>query len=374
MSNSPLPADPAAGLAGRRGGAPDPRGWESLLDGVPAPLVVVDAAGVVSARNQAAVDLVGSSRRLLRGRRVAAALPLDFDVATAVAQVVADESSFVRRDARLLLGPGRERLVAVRIGPLAGPVPGAVLLLDDESGVQREVERTRQAGRLEALGTMAATLAHEIRNPLGAIRGAAQILDGMCDDPDGCEGIAVILREADRLARLVDQVLGVARDNSITRRPVNIHRVLDRVVELLTLELGIDPMAVAAREFDPSLPEVAGSEDRLVQLFFNLAKNGIDASPAGVPVVLRTRLSPVRVRRGKGIARRISVTVLDRGTGMTEAARSRLFTPFFTTKEGGTGLGLALCARIVEEHDGEIEVRRRRDGGTRVEVWLPLAG
>lgn len=374
MSESQPPAADDSALDAGEGGLHDGGRWEALLDGVPAALVAVDAAGVVTACNQTAVDLVGSSRRLGRGRRVAAAVPLNFDVAAAVAKVIAEESPFSRHDARLLLGPGRERLVAVRIGPVAGAVPGAILLIDDQSGVQRTVERTRQAGRLEALGTMAATLAHEIRNPLGAIRGAAQILDGMCDDPDGCEGIAVILREADRLARLVDQVLGVARGDSTARRPVNIHRVLDRVVELLTLELGIDSMAVAAREFDPSLPDVVGSEDRLVQLFFNLAKNGIDASPAGVPVVLRTRLSSVRVRRGETAARRLSVTILDRGTGMTEETRDRLFTPFFTTKEGGTGLGLALCARIVEEHDGEIEVRPRRDGGTRVEVWLPLAG
>jgi len=374
VSEPPLPAAGDSALDAGAPGSRDSGRWESLFDGVPAPLVVVDAAGVVTARNQAAVDLVGSSRRLGRGRRVAAAVPLDFDVATAVTRVIAEESPFLRRDARLLLGPGRERLVAVRIGPVAGAAPGAILLIDDQSGLQREVERTRQAGRLEALGTMAATLAHEIRNPLGAIRGAAQILDTMCDDPDGCEGIAVILREADRLARLVDQVLGVARGGGATRRPVNIHRVLDRVVELLTLELGIDPMAVAAREFDPSLPAVVGNEDRLVQLFFNLAKNGIDASPAGVPVVLRTRLSPVRVRRGRTAARRLSVAVLDRGTGMTEEAQGQLFTPFFTTKEGGTGLGLALCARIVEEHDGEIELTPRPGGGTQVEVWLPLAG
>jgi len=372
--SEPLPVDRTSGRERGGGGTREVGWWEALLDGVPAPLVAVDGAGVVMARNQAAVDLVGSSRRLGPGRRVAAAVPLDFDVAATVAQVIADASPFLRRDARLLLGPGRERLVTVRIGPVAGASPGAILLIDDESGVQREVERTRQAGRLEALGTMAATLAHEIRNPLGAIRGAAQILDGLCDDPDGCEGIAVILREADRLARLVDRVLGVARGGGATRRPVNIHRVLDRVVELLTLELGIDPMAVAAREFDPSLPAVVGNEDRLVQLFFNLAKNGIDASPAGVPVVLRTRLSPVRVRRGKRAARRLSVTVLDRGAGMTEEARGHLFTPFFTTKEGGTGLGLALCARIVEEHDGEIELTPRRGGGTQVEVWLPLMG
>jgi len=370
----PPAADRTSGPDAGDRGARDGGWWEALLDGVPAALVAVDGAGVVTARNQAAVDLVGSSRRLGRGRRVAAAVPLDFDVVAAVTRVIAEESPFLRRDARLLLGPGRERLVAVRIGPVAGPVPGAILLIDDESGLQREVERTRQAGRLEALGTMAATLAHEIRNPLGAIRGAAQILDGMCDDPDGCEGIAVILRETDRLARLVDQVLGVARSGGAAHRPVNIHRVLDRVVELLVLELGLDSVAVAAREYDPSLPAVVGSEDRLVQLFYNLAKNGLDASPAGVPVVLRTRLSPVRVRRGKSAARRLSVAVVDRGAGMTEEALARLFTPFFTTKAGGTGLGLALCARIVEEHDGEIEVRPRPDGGTRVEVWLPLAG
>ncbi len=358
-------------LGGEGGALP----WEALFDALPAAVVAVDGDGALLAWNQGAVGLVGSSRRLRRGRKVDAALPLDFDVAAAVARVVADGAVYLRRDTLLCLGPGQERAVAVRIGPVAAAGgPAAVILIDDEASLQRQVERTRQAGRLEALGAMAATLAHEIRNPLGAIRGAAQIIDGLCDDPDGREGIAVILREADRLARLVEQVLGVARDGGEERRPVNIHRVLDRVVELLALELGLDRVAVAAREFDPSLPRVVGNEDRLVQLFFNLAKNGIEASPPGVPVVLRTRLSEVQVRRGERRRRRLSVAVIDRGAGLTEEARARLFTPFFTTKRGGTGLGLALCARIVAEHEGEIEVRPRQGGGTRVEVLLPLEG
>jgi len=364
-------SDPAALAGSDRGEA----AWEALFDGLPVAVVAVDRHGGVVAWNQGALGLIGSSRRLARGQPVAAAMGLDFDVGAAVARVVAEGTVYLRRDARLLLGPDHERGVAVRIGPVAAAAEGsaaAVLLIDDEGSFQREVERTRQAGRLEALGTMAATLAHEVRNPLGAIRGAAQILATVCDDSDGREGIAVILREADRLARLVEQVLGVARAGATVVRPVNIHRVLDRVVELLVLERPIDPLAVVAREYDPSLPEVVGSEDRLVQLFYNLAKNGLEASPAGIPVVFRTRLSPVRVRRGKEGARRLSVAVIDRGAGLTEAARESLFTPFFTTKEGGTGLGLALCARIVEEHDGEIEVRPQRGGGTRVEVWLPL--
>ncbi|RMF88465.1 MAG: hypothetical protein D6739_00045, partial [Nitrospirae bacterium] len=201
----------------------------------------------------------------------------------------------------------------------------------------------------------------------------AQILEGLAPDPEGREGAAVILREVDRLARLVEQVLGVARAAPAAMGRVNIHRVLDRVVELLAMELGRDPLAVAGRDYDPSLPEVAGNEDRLVQLFFNLAKNGLEASPPGVPVVLQTRIAPRRVVRRGGGARHLVVRVLDRGAGIDPEARARLFTPFFTTKAGGTGLGLPLCARIVEEHAGEIEVRPRRHGGTRVEVWLPLA-
>jgi two-component system nitrogen regulation sensor histidine kinase GlnL len=350
-----------------------------LLDNLPAGVVATDAAGEVIWGNQTAGDLVGSVMDFHVGRPLGAVLRVDFDIDAIVRQVIAEEIVYNNQEATLINRFDQTVDVGITIAPLVpngDDVVGATVLVQDHTGLRRHVERSRHAQRLQDLGAMSAMIAHEVKNPLGAIRGVAQVLAGECDREDQHEGLEVILREVDRLTMLLDDVLGVARAELHGRRPVNIHRVLDRVVDLLRRDIGDPTREPFVSEYDPSLPDVAGSEDRLVQLFFNLVKNGLEASPPGVPVTVRTRLSPTRMVLGSpkpGGARMLLVTVTDQGAGILPEHRARLFTPFFTTKRHGTGLGLALCARIVEEHGGEIRFPEVRRGGTRVEVYLPFA-
>lgn len=351
----------------------------NLLDSLPLGILATDAAGRLTWWNQTAGDLVGSAMDFQVGRPVGTVLRLDFDIDHIIRQVIAAESVYNNQAATLINRFDQAVDVGITVAALLADgdaTVGAAVLVQDHTGLRRHVERSRHAQRLQDLGAMSAMIAHEVKNPLGAIRGVAQVLAGECNRADQHEGLEVILREVDRLTMLLDEVLGVARAELRERKPVNIHRVLDRVVDLLRRDIGDPTREPFVAEYDPSLPEVAGSEDQLVQLFFNLVKNGLEASPPGVPVTVRTRLSPTRLVLGGaklGGARMLVVTVIDRGPGILPEHRARLFTPFFTTKRHGTGLGLALCARIVEEHGGEIRFPEVRRGGTRVEVYLPFA-
>jgi two-component system nitrogen regulation sensor histidine kinase GlnL len=351
----------------------------NLLDSLPVGVLATDLAGGLIWWNQAADDLVGSAMDLREGRPIGDVVQVDFDLPDVVAQVVETGIGYTNQAATLMNRSDQAIDVGITVAPWFAEgyeVAGTAILIKDQTGLRREAERSQHAQRLQDLGEMSAMIAHEVKNPLGAIRGVAQVLAGECNREDQHEGLDVILREVDRLTTLLDQVLGVARAELRERAPVNIHRVLDRVVDLLRRELGEQAGWRLMAEYDPSLPPVAGNEDQLVQVFFNLVKNGLEAGPEGTPVTLRTRLSATRMALGSprpGGARMLVVTVIDRGPGIAAADRSRLFTPFFTTKRHGTGLGLALCARIIEEHGGEIRFPEVRKGGTRVEVYLPFA-
>lgn len=351
----------------------------NLLDSLPVGILATDLAGGLVWWNQAADDLVGSAMDLREGRSIGDVVQVDFDLPAVVAQVVETGTGYTNQAATLVNRSAQAIDVGIGVAPLFAEghdLAGTAVLIQDYTGLNRQVERSRHAQRLQDLGEMSAMIAHEVKNPLGAIRGVAQVLAGECNRDDQHEGLDVILREVDRLTTLLDQVLGVARAELRERAPVNIHRVLDRVVDLLRRELGEQAGQRLAAEYDPSLPRVGGNEDQLVQVFFNLVKNALEAGPEGTRVTLLTRLSTARMALGSpqpGGARMLVVTVIDRGPGIAPEDRSRLFTPFFTTKRHGTGLGLALCARIIEEHGGEIRFPEVRDGGTRVEVFLPFA-
>ena len=351
----------------------------SLLDSLPGGIFATDRDGGLIWWNQTADDLIGSAMDLRDGRPIGEVVRVDFDLRAIISQVVESGTGYTNQAATLVNRADQTIDVGIGVAPLfadGDDVVGTAVLIQDYTGLQRQVERTRHAQRLQDLGEMSAMIAHEVKNPLGAIRGVAQVLAGECNREDQHEGLEVILREVDRLTTLLDQVLGVARAEVRERAPVNIHRVLDRVVDLLLRELGERDRQRLVAEFDPSLPSVAGNEDQLVQVFFNLVKNGLEAGPEGTPVTVRTRLSSTRMALGgpqPGGSRMLVVTVIDRGPGIAPQHRERLFTPFFTTKRHGTGLGLALCARIIEEHGGEIRFPPVRKGGTRVEVYLPFA-
>jgi two-component system nitrogen regulation sensor histidine kinase GlnL len=224
---------------------------------------------------------------------------------------------------------------------------------------------------------MAVGVAHEIRNPLGAIRGAVQLLAReLGGEPRLTEYTGVLLKEVDRVNRIIETLLDLGRPVQVRLVPVNLHQLMERVT-LLAEEASRAAGVTIVRRYDPSLPPILGDEDRLLQVFHNVVGNALEAMKQGGRLTLSTRVSlnPLygKVDLGGGQRTMVEVAVTDEGGGIPESVRARIFDPFFTTKERGLGLGLALCHRILDEHRGAIHIESAAGRGTTVTCFLPIA-
>lgn len=239
----------------------------------------------------------------------------------------------------------------------------------------RLYERMKERDRLAALGEMAAGLAHEIRNPLGAIKGAVQILDPRAVPEDEGELVGVILDEVDRLDSVVTQFLEYARPLRSAFAPADVNDVIGRTVKLLA-GYGLPDTIEVRQDLEDNLPPVNCDADQLKQVFINLALNAGQAMPDGGTLTITTR----RPRTGEWrlhddgpryAGDQVEIRFSDTGAGISEEVRQHIFIPFYTTKEKGSGLGLAICQRIVKNHGGTIEVRSRPGDGTQFVLRLP---
>ena len=239
--------------------------------------------------------------------------------------------------------------------------------------------------------SMLGGVADEVEKPRGKLHGAAERAEilraeagdyarlmarEMGEDTRLAEYTDVLLKEVDRVNRIIEMLLDISRPVTLRLVPLNLHQLLERVALLLEEE-ATSRRITFVRRYDPSLPPILADEDRLVQVFHNLVRNAIEAMPHGGRLTLITRLSMdplfAKVDLGRGLKSMAEVQVADEGDGISDASREKLFTPFFTTKSGGLGLGLALCHRIMEEHKGVIQVTSELGKGTAVSCFLPLA-
>jgi len=249
--------------------------------------------------------------------------------------------------------------VSVGVSPLltrTGQLSGAIVLLHDLSH-QRGLQNRAIGDEASAnLGVSAAGLAHEIKNPLTGIKGAAELLAGMYpSDYRARQYCDVILRGADRLASLVEQVLAVSGPQRLKQEPVNIHQVLHQALAMAGLYPATPRSIVVVQRFDPSLPEVSGDAAALERVFLNLIKNAVEAIESSGMIRLHTRMETQFRLTSRGVRRQfLRVEVSDSGKGMTLDEAGQLFTPFYTSKPNGTGLGLVLSQRIVALHGGKI--------------------
>jgi two-component system nitrogen regulation sensor histidine kinase GlnL len=237
--------------------------------------------------------------------------------------------------------------------------PEVVILTLQERSRARQIDRhMTQRGTARSMTAMAAMLAHEVKNPLSGIRGAAQLLEDAVDD-DNRQLTQLICEETDRIVALVNRMDWFAEDRPPAREAINIHEILDHVRRLA--EHGFARHLRIVELYDPSLPPVYGSRDQLVQVFLNLIKNAAEATPEpGGEIQLMTRY-----RHGTRLAvpggneyvdLPLEITVRDNGAGIPDDIKANLFDPFVTTKQNGTGLGLALVAKIIDNHGGMIDV------------------
>jgi two-component system nitrogen regulation sensor histidine kinase GlnL len=264
------------------------------------------------------------------------------------------------------------RAAATMLVDLEGEEVGTLLTLHDLS-YQRELEsRARETDRLGQLEILLAGLAHEIKNPLSGMRGAAQLLVARNqDETRRRECTQIIVGEIDRLNALLTQLLDLTGPSRLERSAVNIHEIIDRV---LAIEgAGQGGTLTFHRRFDPSLPPVLGDQGRLTQVLLNLVRNAVEVSPQNGSITLTTRMeTSYYVAGAHGREQFLSIDVSDQGPGIPADDLARIFAPFFTTKSGGTGLGLAISQRIVTEHGGILRVRSEPGAGSIFTVTLPV--
>ncbi len=369
-----MPASRSARHA-RAARAAERLGWTDVLASISDGVVVLDDQGVVDDLNPAAELLTGIAASQAIGRTAPQAFgarDANSWLITLIQTTIAEAVTHRRSDEKLWAS-GRGVVVSAACAPIldaGGTLRGAVLVLHDLT-LQHTIEgATRHADRLAALDAVAAGLAHEIRNPLGGIKGAAQLLRTGVTDPDLVRCTDLIVHEVERLAGLVDQLRDLGSPPPLRLEAVNIHRVLTDVLDLerKAPEWGAVTLVT---EFDPSLPPVVGDPALLHQVFLNLVKNAVQAMRGRGTLTIGTRMDAgYRVLRPFGRTKILTVTIADTGPGIPESDRERLFAPFFTTKPGGTGLGLALCQRIMTQHGGGIVHEDPPDGGTRFRVTL----
>ncbi len=354
------------------------RDLSGVLDAVLAGIVVLDSAGNVELVNAAGCRILGTSAETVLGLPVERQQGADHAVAK-LARTVLDTGGSLVEGELPMHGRGEGHLVVeVSAAPLFdrkdGSRGGVVLVLRDRTieNSLRQLVADRES--LSAFGRIAAGIAHEVKNPLGGIRGAAEILSARSSDAKSRDAAELIVREVERIAGLVDDLMVFTRGEDVRFVPLNIHRVLDGVIDLLAMD-PIGSGVAVKREFDPSLPELMGDADRLTQVFHNIVRNALEAMDGcGGELVIKTRMAfdPRVGTEPDGSAPALFVEIADTGPGIEPEVLEKIATPFFTTRSGGTGLGLAVSRHWVARHGGSLRIESQPGAGTRVRVALPL--
>lgn len=347
-------------------GPPEPR---ELIAGLTFALMVLRPDLIIEQVNPAAESLIGRSARRLIGRNFLEIVAFSDDRIRD--KLFAEDGQLVARGLAIRV-EGRGLLANLTISPLGAHPGWRVVTLSDAGQGERAAEEER-TGVLRG----PAVLAHEIKNPLSAIRGAAQLVARKIDEKDRTL-TALITDEVDRIAQLIDRMQRLGREQSDPVGPINLHAAVRRACEIVAAADG-GPVAVR-EEFDPSLPPVLANEGALVQVLINLISNARDACrDAKVPqIVVRTRfvsgLARNVMRLGRPVKLPIEVQVSDNGPGIDASLREHVFEPFVSSKKNGQGLGLALVNKLVRDMDGRIGHDRDETGGwTHFRVHLPVA-
>lgn len=330
-------------------------------------VVLVDERLVIRYLNPGAENLFAVSHRKMVGLPLANLLGEPTGLGAALERALRTNWSYTGQDLKIL----RNDAEAIHLDCTVSPVEadGVRLLLefrpiDAQLRVAREEQLLQQQ---QANRELIRNLAHEIKNPLGGIRGSAQLLERELDDPQLREYTEVIIAEADRLQDLMNRLL--SSHSTMRPAPLNIHDVLERVRRLILAEF---PDVDVRRDYDTSLPEITADREQLIQAILNIVRNAAQALTGRGEILLRTRIARQVTLAKRRYKLALELQVIDNGPGIPEEIRDTIFYPLVSGRDGGSGLGLSLAQSFIEQHQGMIEVDSR-PGRTCFTILLPIS-
>ena len=350
--------------------------YATVIDNVGDGVIVVNRDGVVTLCNPAAEEISGFSKRLALGATFRELFSQEKNLVGMVDKTICTGFTITDNENVVIRSSGRVTPVAATCYPLMlpnGENIGAILTLRDIAYIRELEAAVRQADRLSSMGTLAAGLAHEVKNPLGGIKGAAQLLERrLREDGELLEYTRVMVREVDRIDLIIRELLTLASPRKPNLKPLNLHKTLGDIL-LLQKQAVEDSDISFFAHFDPSIPDIMADEEMMTQLFLNLIRNALDCmGESGRLTITSKVLSDYRISEDERQSRMIAIDVSDDGPGIPDKDMEKIWTPFFSGKPAGAGLGLTICHKIVSEHRGMIKVKSHPGCGTTFTVLLPL--
>lgn len=342
----------------------------SGLDLLASAVLLLDDGLIVRYINPAGENLLAVSLRSVTGKPLGALCTCSATLQEALDNALENSWGYTGQNVELKRGDGEMLHLNCTVTPLRPDLAAGVRLLLELQPIEHQLAATREERLIEqqkASRELIRNLAHEIKNPLGGIRGAAQLLEHELGNPSLKEYTQVIIKEADRLQDLMQRLLTPHR--TMLPTTVNIHEILERVRSLLTAEF---PGSLAMRrDYDTSLPEMIGDREQLIQAVLNIARNAAQAMGGEGEIVLRTRVLRQVTLAKKRYRLALELKVIDNGPGIPDSVRERMFYPLVSGREGGSGLGLTIAQNFVQHHHGTVDCTSR-PGQTVFTIRLPV--
>lgn len=342
----------------------------ALIESLECAVILIDLNFVVERVNIATETLFCQSRRYLIGKVLPELIPAD-SVLNCIKECKVNQSQFTLREVKLATTLGNESLVDITLSCVSngdGVDPSILIEINSINRISRFMREKNQLERQQSFRLMMRGLAHEIKNPLGGIRGAAQLLDRELEDESQKELTDILIKEADRLTRLVDRVMG-SREQ-LKPKDVNIHEVLEHVAHLVTVKS--QKQLIINRFYDPALPEIKVDKEQIIQAVLNVVGNGIEAQEGQevIKIGFVTQFERFITLNKKTYRQVLKIRIWDDGPGVPAQMKGIIFDPLITGRPEGTGLGLSITQEIIQRHKGLVQLEEYH-GKTCFSIYLP---
>lgn len=338
--------------------------FDAIINSLEEAIILFDKTTRITYLNKTAEELLRKSSKDVLGKVPSEVLQVEDSVQSLIKKTISEGRSFRGRSAGMNVG----RMISIdfNLAPFFqdNKIKGAVMSIAENINIAE-----REDLDFDSIVYLIGSIAHEIKNPLGGIKGAAQLLRRKERNESADEYIDLIIRETDRLNSILQDYLTICKKPAFNL--VNIHEIMEKALSIMHAPLSKANITLK-RTYDPSLPGVRGDEAKLLQVFLNIVKNAAEAMKRGGRIEISTCPSKESVREGGRIKRWALISIRDSGKGIQEEDLKKIFIPFYTKKKHGTGIGLALSKKIIKDHGGIIKVKSVKDKGTTFSIYIPF--